>query len=53
MWVESRQGFTSRDCRFALAALQTDTPLFVVARITTYSVFMLGESSIIVFSWLI
>lgn len=26
MWVESRQGFTSRDWRFALAALQTGTP---------------------------
>lgn len=50
MWVESRQGFTSRDCRFAQAALQTGIPLFVVA---TYSVFMLGQPSIILFSWLI
>ena len=26
-WVESRQGFISRDCRFTLAAMQTDIPL--------------------------
>lgn len=53
MWVESRQAFASRDCRFALAALQTGTPLFVVARMTTYTLFILGECSITLYSWLI